>query len=340
MTPIQVIWFLLVGVLLTVYAILDGFDLGVGFWHLFTKKDKERRAMLNAIGPVWDGNEVWLVTGGGAIFAAFPHVYATVFSGFYLPLMLILFALIFRAVSIEFRSQSDSKRWRNGWDIGFALGSILPALLFGVAVGNIMNGIPLDASKTFTGNFFTLLNPYALLIGLSGLAMFMTHGAIYITLKIEGDLAKRAKKWADISWDIYLALFILASVVTIFFKPQLMSNYKAVLVLWIFPLLTLGMIIALAIFNKKDKPGKAFLASSLSIVGMCATVAAAIFPNLVPALSNPALSLTIANSASSPLTQWVMLIIAIIGMPFVFGYTIWIYRIFRGKVNMETDLHY
>ena len=176
MLELQVTWYFLIGFLLTVYAVLDGFDLGVGFWHLFTKSDEDRRVLLNAVGPVWDGNEVWLITGGGALFAAFPHVYATVFSGMYLALMLVLYALIFRAVSMEFRSKDPSARWRAGWDAAFSLGSVVPALLFGVALGNLLRGLLLDATKTYVGGFFNLLNPYALLIGVVGLAMIATHG--------------------------------------------------------------------------------------------------------------------------------------------------------------------
>jgi len=340
MNALQAIWFLLIGVLLAVYAILDGFDLGVGFWHLFTKKDEHRRAFLNAIGPVWDGNEVWLLTGGGAIFAAFPHVYATVFSGLYLALMLVLFALIFRAVSIEFRSKSPSTRWRNTWDRAFSIGSALPALLFGVAVGNILRGLPLDSTKNFSGTFFDLLNPYALLFGLLGFAMFITHGALYLVLKTENELALRAKRWAQNVWGIYLGLFVLASIVTIITQPQLLDNYFSVPVLWIFPIFAIVMILAIRVFNGKDKAGRAFLASSLAIVGLCATAAAGLFPNLVPALNNLQWSLTVVNASSSTLTLTVMLILALLGMPIVIGYTIWIYRTFRGKVKMETDLHY
>jgi cytochrome d ubiquinol oxidase subunit II len=340
MSALQTIWFLLIGVLLTVYAILDGFDLGVGFWHLFTKKDEHRRAFLNAIGPVWDGNEVWLLTGGGAIFAAFPHVYATVFSGLYLALMLVLFALIFRAVSIEFRSKSPSASWRNTWDRAFSIGSVVPALLFGVAVGNILRGLALDATKNFTGTFFDLLNPYALLFGLLSFAMFITHGALYLVLKTENELALRAKRWAQNVWGIYLGLFVLASIVTIITQPQLLENYFNVPVLWLFPIFAIAMIIAVRVFNGKDKAGRAFLSSSLAIVGLCATAAAGLFPNLVPALNNPQWSLTVVNASSSTLTLTVMLILALLGMPIVIGYTIWIYRTFRGKVKLDADLHY
>lgn len=187
MTALQVIWFILIGVLLLGYTILDGYDLGAGFWYLFTKKEAHKKAIINAIGPFWDGNEVWILTGGGAIFAAFPDVYATVFSGFYLALMLVLLALIFRAVPIEYRNQHDNPQWKKWWDLGFGLGSALPALLFGVALGNVVNGLPLDELINFTGNFFTLLNPYPLLFGLTGFAMFLTHGALYIQLKTDGE---------------------------------------------------------------------------------------------------------------------------------------------------------
>ncbi len=337
MSFLQVTWFFLIGVLLTGYAILDGFDLGVGFWHLFTRKDENRRILLNAIGPVWDGNEVWLLTGSGAIFAAFPHVYATVFSGFYLALMLVLFALIFRAVSVEFRSSVPSPRWRNAWDIAFAVGSIIPTLLFGVAFGNILRGLPLDESKNFVGNFFTLLNPYALLIGLVGFAMLATHGALYLVLKTESNLAQRAASWAKRAWTIYLVLFIVASAVTVTAQRQLLENYKAVPILWLLPFFALGTIIMIGLFIGKGKQVKAFIFSALSIVGLMAMSGAALFPNLVPALGNPELSLTVMNASSSSLTLKTMLILALVGMPVVIGYTVWVYRTFAGKVKLESD---
>jgi len=187
-TVLQTIWFLLVGVLLIGYAILDGFDLGVGVLTLFRKNAHDRRLMINAIAPVWDGNEVWLLTGGGALFAAFPPVYATVFSGFYLAFMLLLVFLILRGISMEFRSQVDSPAWKNFWDLMFGIGSLVPAILYGVAIGNILRGIPLDETQTFTGTFLGLLNPYAILIGVLGLVMFVCHGAIYMTMKAEGQL--------------------------------------------------------------------------------------------------------------------------------------------------------
>jgi cytochrome d ubiquinol oxidase subunit II len=192
MTALQVIWFFLLGVLFVGYAILDGFDLGVGFWHLGAKGDDERRAMLNAVGPVWDGNEVWLLTAGGALFGAFPAVYASVFSGFYLALMLVLLVLMARAISFEFRSQVQSPGWRGAWDVVFSVSSTVAILLFGVALGNILRGITLDPAGNYTGTFFGLLNPYALMIGVLGLAMLAFHGALYMVIKGSGELEERS----------------------------------------------------------------------------------------------------------------------------------------------------
>lgn len=337
MSALQVIWFFLVGVLLIGYAILDGFDLGVGFWSLFTRKDEERRTLLNAIGPVWDGNEVWLLTGGGAIFAAFPHVYATVFSGFYLALMLVLFALILRAVAVEFRSSDPSPRWRSVWDGAFALGSLLPALLFGVAWGNLLRGVPLDAEMNYTGTFFTLLNPYALLIGLVGFAMLATHGALYLVLKTENDLARKALRWARRSWWAYLVLLLGAMGTTVATQPQLAPNYNRIHSLWFLPLGTLAVVLLIGVFIRQGQPRRAFIASALSIAGLMAMSGAALFPRLVPALGQPELSLTIMNASSSALTLKTMLILALLGLPPVIGYTIWVYRIFGGKVRLEEE---
>ncbi len=193
---LPVLWFLLVGVLLIGYSILDGFDLGAGMLLLRAKKDQDRRMILNAIGPVWDGNEVWLLTGGGALFAAFPDVYATVFSGFYLPLMLLLVALIFRAVAIEFRSKEESPKWRSSWDWSFAIASHLIPVLMGVALGNMVVGIPIGADREYMGGFFNLLNPYALIVGITTLALFQMQGSLYLLMKLEGDLHAQARNWA------------------------------------------------------------------------------------------------------------------------------------------------
>ncbi len=335
MTTLQVAWFFLMGTLLTVYAILDGFDLGVGIWHPLVKGDKERRIMLNAIGPVWDGNEVWLVTGGAVLFAAFPPVYATVFSGFYLAVMLIVFALILRAVSLEFRSKSDSPRWRKGWDAAFAIGSFIPALLFPVAIGNLLRGLPLDAAGNYAGGFFGLLSPYALLIGLTGLAMFATHGAIYIALKTEGRLRQDALKRAKLAWAAWVVLFILSGILTIFSHPERGTNFLAHPSLWIVIFFAIAALAITGYTLRLEYEGWAFIGSSLTIVGHMGIVAATLFPSLVPAIGKSGGGLTLANSSSSELTLKTMLVIAMIGIPIVVAYTLWIYRTFEGKVQEE-----
>lgn len=339
MIALQVIWFFLIGILLTGYAILDGFDLGVGFWHLFTKKDEDRRILLGAIGPVWDGNEVWLLTGCGAIFAAFPPVYASVFSGFYLVLMLVLFALIFRAVSIEVRSKEQSPAWRKSWDIAFACGSVIAALLFGVAMGNLLRGIPLDASGNYAGTFFGLLSPYALLISVTGFAMLAVHGAVFIMLKTGGELQARAGRWAQIAWIVFLALVIVSTLATKLAAPQRFANFIRYPVLWLVPAAALAAIIATGGLIEKRDVVRAFAASAFSITGLMGIFAASVFPALVPGSGDSAMSLTITNASSSQRTLTIMLVMALIGMPIVVGYTIWIYKTFRGKVKIE-DLHY
>jgi cytochrome d ubiquinol oxidase subunit II len=212
---LNTIWFILIGVLLTGYAILDGFDLGVGALHLFTKEDIDRRILINAIGPVWDGNEVWLVTGGGALFAAFPDVYATVFSGFYIPFMLLLFVLIFRAVAIEFRSKRESKRWRSMWDKAFSFSSFFIAFLMGVALGNIIVGIPVDSTKEYVGGLFNLLNPYSILIGITTVALFMMHGAIYLVMKTEGTLQDIVRGWVNNTIIFFVITYVTSTMATL-----------------------------------------------------------------------------------------------------------------------------
>ena len=334
---LQIAWFLLIGVLLTGYAILDGFDLGVGIWYLFAKKDRDRRLLLRAIGPVWDANEVWLLTGGGALFAAFPDVYATVFSGLYLALMLLLFALIFRAVATKFRTEADWPAWRSVWDVAFAVGSALPALLLGVALGNMLNGLPLDETKNYDGTFFNLLNPYSLLIGLVGFAMIATHGALFIVLKSDGELRERARRWAASAWLAYLALFLVAGAVTLLTKPQLLTNHKGVSILWVVPVAMLVAIGLIGLFNHLGRARMAFVGSALSIAGMMGMAGASLYPNLVPASNLPERSLTIFNASSSALTLKAMLIVSLVGMPIVLAYTIWLYRVFAGKPVLEEE---
>lgn len=340
MSAYQVIWFLLIGVLLTGFAILDGFDLGVGIWHLKSKGNNERRTLLNAIGPVWDGNEVWLLTGGGAIFAAFPPVYASVFSGFYLAMMLLILCLVARAVSLEFRSKEESPTWRSIFDGVFSISSMGASLLFGVALGNVLRGIPLNAHGDYTAGFLDLLNPYALLIGLLGFAMISFHGANFIVLKSPGDLCRRAKSWATLSGIAFLGLFSAASVWSLAAMPHLTKNFFSTPILFVVPLSGVVSIALSLYFNRKDQAFKALLLSGVSIAAMMGITGASLFPNMVPALNDPTLSLTVSNASSSEYTLKAMLVLALVGMPLVLGYTIWVYRKFGGKVDIESPANH
>ncbi|MBM7854565.1 cytochrome d ubiquinol oxidase subunit II [Desulfohalotomaculum tongense] len=329
---LQAAWFILVAVLITGYALLDGFDLGIGSLHLFTKTEEERKTMFYTIGPFWDSNQVWLLTGGGAIFAAFPMVYATVFSGFYLALMLLLFALIFRAVSIEFQHLVPCPRWKRAWDWGFALGSILPSVLFGVAMGNILRGIPLDAEHNFTGSFFDLLNPYSLLLGLVSLAMFTMHGAAFLAAKTEGPLEEKARRWGRSAWLAYVPLFLTGTVWSYASTPRLFENFFHQPVLLVLPLMAVIGMVLYPTALKRDK-WKPFMASALNILGVLGIAAASLFPYLVPSNPDLANSLTIYNASSSQLTLTVMLILALTGMPLVILYSSYIYKKFTGSAK-------
>lgn len=327
------IWFVLVGVLLTGYAILDGFDLGVGALHLFTKSDEERRIMINTIGPVWDGNEVWLVTGGGALFAAFPDVYATVFSGFYLAFILLLFALIFRAVAIEFRSKQPMLWWRQMWDVGFSVGSIVSSLLIGIAIGNIAWGIPLDAHGEFAGTFFSLLNPYALMLGVTTLALFMMHGAIYSLMKTEGPLHDKLRGWINNCIIFFIICYAITTMATLLYVPHMAGRMRANP--WLFSIALINMLaianIPREIHHKRD--WRAFLSSCLAMAAMMTLFGLEMYPNLV--FNTAGESLSITNASSSHKTLGIMLIIAGIGVPVVIAYTVAIYWIFRGKVKID-----
>jgi len=340
MIDLNIAWFLLVGVLIIGYAILDGFDLGVGVLHLFTKNEDEKRININAIGPVWDGNEVWLLTAGGALFAAFPIVYATVFSGFYIAFMLLLTSLIFRAVSFEFRKYMDTPRSKKWWDLAFGLGSLIPALLYGVAIGNIMNGVPIelrDGKVVSSITFFGLLNPYSLLIGILSLVLFTMHGAIYMTLKCEGSQRERMVDWINKAWIVFVILYILATLATFFNAHYLFSGIISNPLFWIFFVILFASILYIPIAVYGRKFGLAFLSSSVMIALMILLVALSLFPRLVPSSIDLASSLTIYNASSTPRTLTAMLIIALIGMPIVIGYTIFIYRVFKGKVIITHD---
>ncbi len=328
------VWFVLVGVLFTGYAMLDGFDLGIGALHLFTKTDEERRLMLNSIGPVWDGNEVWLVTGGGALFAAFPEVYATVFSGFYLAFVLLLVALIFRAVAIEFRSKQPMRWWRQMWDVSFAAGSVLSSFLIGVAMGNIAWGVPLDERHEFAGSFLGLLHPYALLLGVTTVALFMMHGAIYALMKTEGPLHEKLRGWINHTIIFFIICYAVTTMATLLYVPHMAARVRAHP--WLFSVALLNM---LAIANipreiHHGRPGWAFVSSCVAMAALMGLFGLEMYPHLVLSNPEPAHSLTIYNAASSPRTLAIMLTIALIGLPVVLAYTISIYWIFRGKVKL------
>jgi cytochrome d ubiquinol oxidase subunit II len=336
---LNTIWFVLIFVLLAGYAVLDGFDLGVGVLHLLARGEEERRVSINAIAPVWDGNEVWLLAGGGALFAAFPQVYATVFSGFYLALMLLLVFLIFRAVSMEFRGKVESDRWRRVWDWAFALGSVVPALLLGVAMGNVLRGIPIDAEHRFTGTFFSLLNPYALIVGVLGLSLFTYHGALYLALKCNGGQRYRVQRWLGPLWTSTMLLWIFTTVATPLLAPHLIETAAGRPAMYVcIALSMIGLIMAGALgMGRRVRVGWALMFSGLTIVAMMGLAAVGLYPNLAPSLLGDAFSLNIYNAASTPRTLTAMLVIALVGMPIVLLYTAFIYRAFRGKVVLGTD---
>ena len=330
-------WFLLIGVLLIGYAILDGFDLGVGVLHLFARDERERRVHMNAIGPVWDGNEVWLLTGGGAMFAAFPVVYATVFSGLYLAMMLLLFALIARAVSMEFRQQVDDPTWRRVWDWSFGIGSLVPAVLFGVAVGNILRGLPIDADGSLNVPFVGLLNPYALLVGVLGLAMFVMHGAAFLAVRTGGALQERMARVTTGVWLAYVLLYAAATIATFFVSPFLFDGILGKPLFWVLFVLLLGSVAYVPVANRGGMHMRAFLASSTAIASMMGLAAVSLFPRMVPSRIDAENALTAYNASSSPHTLTVMLVIALIGMPLVIAYTICVYKVFMGKVVVAED---
>ena len=331
---LNILWFGILGVLLTGYAILDGFDLGVGIIHLAARTDTERRIFLNSIGPIWDGNEVWLVTFGGAMFAAFPEVYATVFSAFYLPFMILLFALILRAVSIEFRGKVTHDSWRRFWDFGFFLASTLATLLFGVAIGNAMGGLPIDATKEFTGSFFDLVRPYPLVVGVFAVALFAMHGSIYLYLKTEGELQQRIHGWMWRTFGVFLALYMLTTILTLINYPLATRNFVRAPWVWIVVFLNVLAIANIPRAIHHNKPLYAFVSSSATIAALLFLFGVALFPNMVVSTLNPAWNLNIYNAAASQKTLGIMRIIAVCGMPFVLTYTATIYWVFRGKVQL------
>lgn len=328
------LWFVLLGALLAGYAVLDGFDLGVGILHPGGRGDRERRLMINAIGPHWDGNEVWLVTFGGAMFAAFPNAYATVFSGFYAAFMLLLLALILRAVSIEFRGKRDAATWRRFWDAVFFGSSALATFLFGVAAGNALLGIPVNAHGVYTGGFFDLIRPYPILVGLLTVSMAAVHGALYLNLKADGELQQRARRWMGRSYGAALACYALTTVFTFASVPGAGRSLREHPWSWAVFLLTMLAGAAIPVMVRRGRPFLAFLSSSCVILGLVVLFSLGLYPNLVISSLSPEYSLTIYSAASSPRTLRIMAVIALIGMPLVLAYTAAVYWSFRGKVRI------
>jgi len=330
---LNTLWFILIGVLFTGFFVLEGFDYGVGILLLFLgKDDDERRAIINTIGPFWDGNEVWLLTAGGAIFAAFPHWYATLFSGFYLALVLMLVALILRGVAFEFRSKDARSGWRNFWDWAIFFGSFVPALLWGVAFGNILRGIPINAQMTYTGDFFGLLNPYALVTGLFGLVVMTLHGAVYLALKTENALTTRAREVASKLAYVALALYVVALVATIL-STDLMARPTMPIVTAI---LGGAALVAAMWFLQRQREGWAFGMTALAIVATVVTIFLTLFPRVLISSTDPKFNLTIYNASSSPYTLTIMTIVAVIFVPIVLAYQGWTYYVFRQRVSKKT----
>lgn len=332
---LNILWFLLIGILYTGYFFLEGFDFGVGILLPFLgKTDTERRAVINTIGPHWDGNEVWLLTAGGASFAAFPHWYATLFSGFYPALFLLLVALILRNVALEFRSKDHRPRWRAAWDWSIFVGSLLAALLLGTAFANLARGVPIDAGMTFTGTLWTLLNPYGLVGGLSAIAVFALSGALFLSKKVGEPLAGRATALARKLWPVVAILLLLLLALT-FVQTDLLTHAAG----WVIVLPILGFVALLAAgyFLVRRRSGWAFVFTGLTIALAVISCFAVMFPRVMISSTDAANSLTIYTAASGAYTLKVMTIVALIFVPVVLAYQGWTYWIFRKRVKVKAD---
>ena len=332
---LQSIWFFLWGLLWAVFFITDGFDFGIGTLYPFIgKTDSEKRTMINAMGPLWDGNEVWLITAGGVTFAAFPLVYAVMFSSLYSALMLILFALILRGVSFEFRGKVDSPGWRKVWDTCIFIGSFLPALLFGVAFANIFQGIAFDQNGIYQGNLFTLLNPYGLIGGVLFVLLFVEHGALWLGIKTGDTLAERADAVANKAWWGILIVLLCFLAMTPF-VTRLFDNYLAQPVMFVILILAVLAFLGVKLYLARQDYVKAWLASAVTIIGVTFFGIIGLYPNLYPSSIDPAYNLTAYNASASPLTLKIMLTVVLIFIPIVIAYQVWTYRLFMGKITAE-----
>ncbi len=363
---LKIIWWLFVGVLLIGFALLDGFDLGIGTLLPFVaRNDEQRRVMLNAIGPTWEGNQVWLITAGGALFAAWPLVYAAAFSGFYWAILLVLFALFFRPLGFEYRSKIQDSRWRNAWDWGLFVGGFVPALVFGVAFGNLLQGVPMEYDEfvrpTYTGSFWGLLNPFALVAGIISLTMLIMHGAVYLQLRTEGDINARAKKAVRIFGLVFMVAFAGAGIWQALgidgyrivampdagsaFSPLAkkvevaagawMQNYSTCGWTIIAPVMAFAGGILALLLSGNNRPGLAFICSGAALAGVILTAGFAMYPFVIPSSTDPNSSLTIYDATSSHRTLNLMFMVVVVFLPIVIGYTSWVYRVLRGKITEE-----
>ncbi len=363
---LKFIWWLFVGVLLIGFAITDGMDMGVGNLLPFLgKNDDERRVMINTVGPHWDGNQVWLITAGGAIFAAWPAVYAAAFSGFYVAMLLVLFALFFRPVGFDYRSKLGDERWRKAWDWGLFVGGAIPSLVFGVAFGNLLLGVPFHLDDLlrayYTGSFFELLNPFALLAGIVSFSLLTMHGGIWLQMRTAGEISERVKAYIQWTGLAAMAAFALAGIwlvagvdgYAITAQPAIdalpnplaksvvigsgawLSNYAAYPLTLVFPALGFAGVILTILLSKANRPGWGFVSSSLAITGVIMTAGVSMFPFIMPSSTNPASSLTVWDAPSSHLTLTVMFWAVVIFLPIVISYTIWNYRKMWGKLSVE-----
>lgn len=333
---LNILWFILVTILFIGFFFLEGFDYGVGMLNpLVAKNDTERRIVLNTFGPFWDGNEVWLLTAGGAIFAAFPNWYATLFSGFYLALFLVLLTLIVRGVGIEVRSKKESKQWRNTWDILIAVSSFLSAFLWGVAVSNLMTGVPIDSNMQFVGSFFTLLTPFTIFGGMVFVLLFAFHGSLFLKLKVGSTVVvDRVKALAD-KLGFALVVAVVIWVVWAYFATGIYQSLLAVVLV----VVAAVALIASVVLQMKDKKGLSFVAMFLTILFVTASVFAGMFPNVLISTLEPSWSLTIYNASSSPYTLKVMTVVALTLVPIVLAYQSWNYYVFRKRVTAK-DIEY
>jgi cytochrome d ubiquinol oxidase subunit II len=331
-----ILWYIVLGVSSMAYCILDGFDLGVGALHLFAKTDRQRRIFLNAIGPVWDGNEVWIVIMMGGLFAGFPNAYATIFSGFYTLFMFLIAGLMFRACAIEFRSKSESPIWRSLWDVVFSIASILVGLVIGLLLGNMIEGIPLNANQDYVGTFADFFRPYSIIVAITAMSLFAMHGTIYLTMKTEGDAHEVVRKWINKAIIVFIFWYIVTTIATFIYMPHMIDHIFTMPLTIIFPVIAFLAILNIPRLISKGRDGWAFLFSCLSIASLLIVFGLGTYPTIVRSTLDPETnSLTIFNSASSQKTLGILLIVVAIGIPLVLAYGAWIYRIFRGKVKLE-----